>query len=884
MKRAVLIDGSSLIFRAFYAIPNLSTKDGVPTNGVYGFLTMFYRVLNEYKPDYLLVAFDRSTPTFRAEDYEAYKAGREDTPSELNAQFGILQEVLDALNVAHLDMDGYEADDIIGTLSREFEKEGIETFLITGDRDFLQLADDKVSVVLTRRGISETEVYDKAKYIEEYGINPHQLIEVMGLMGDPSDNIPGVPGIGEKTAMDLIKRFGSIDGVYENIDKVTGKVRVKNLMENKDTAYMSRNLAEIFLNVPMDKSLAVYKSQEPNEEMARELFEKLEFRTFASYLPSAEVDEIKNTYVDLGLDNLKDLLEAVQSSKSLYFKFFYDDEKYIHSKVAAAGFKAGGSKDIYVHRLEEGDFLEEDLRSGQLGKVFGDDKIEKISHDLKPDIYYLSSLGIDIKNYQDSMIMDYLIDPSEVNLSVERQATVRLGLQIRHLEEIQGKGKNKKLISEISEEDFFSYVNDFVSIVEKSLPIQVEILKERDMWELYKDVELPLIKVLSSMERIGIEVDLAVLEDIKKETEGSIDELAQKIYKLAGKEFNISSPKQLGEILFEDLKLPVIRRTKTGYSTDARVLDSLMDKHDIIPLIGEYRSITKLMSTYVEALGPLVSEDGRLRTTFRQNVTATGRISSQDPNLQNIPIRTEDGRRIRKAFVAKEGSVFLDADYSQIELRILAHLSGDEVMLQAFRDGEDIHTKTASQVFHTPMDQVTPLQRDRAKAVNFGIVYGISDYGLSQGLKITRKEAKHYIDSYKATYPGISKYMDEIIEKGKEDGYVETILHRRRYIPELKESNANIRGFGERVALNTPIQGSAADIIKIAMDRVYDRLREEGLEAMLVLQVHDELIIEAPEAEADHVEALLREVMEGAMKLKVDLVADVSRGKTWYDC
>lgn len=905
MKRILLIDGSSMIFRAFYAIRDLTTKDGIHTNGVYGFLSMYYKMIDEYEPDYILVAFDRSGPTFREKDYKDYKANRQETPSELSAQFGILKDVLDSMGVTHIDLDDYEADDIIGTLSTEFNNKGIESVIVTGDRDYLQLVDEDTKVVLTKRGITQTEVYTPETIKEEFGLDPKQLIDVKGFMGDQSDNIPGVPGVGEKTALKLIKAYGSMEKVYENLENVSGKALKKNLEEYHDIALMSKKLGEIFVNVPLDLNIENYKFKEPDYPALKEKFDRLEFRTFASRIPIDDAtEEFKTEYTILNDDTIKDLIKSVEKSKAFTFKLFYDEESYIKSNVSAVGIKAMDNPVVYISRINNDDIKTEgvqlnltdeiveevsnglkysELTEGILSGIFTDKSFVKLSFDIKSDIFFFLKHGIALENYRDNMISDYLVDPSQTSYSVEKQALKYLNKSLMSYEELTGKGKNKKKISELSDDKLFQFISEYITITERAYPILDEIIEEREMHELYYEIELPLIKVLADMERIGFKVDINELREIGSELDKKIIALELKIYELAGMEFNIASPKQLGEVLFDKLGLPVIKKTKTGYSTDAEVLDKLYDKHEIIESILDYRSTTKLKSTYIDGLIPLISGDGRIHSTFRQNITATGRISSTEPNLQNIPIKTEEGRKIRKAFVASKGYKLVDADYSQIELRVLAHLSGDKVMIDAFKNDEDIHTKTASEVFHVSMDDVTPLMRSRAKAVNFGIVYGISDYGLSRDLGIPRAESKEYIEKYLATYPDIKKYMDDIIVTGKELGYVETILNRRRYIPELESKNFNIRGFGERIALNTPIQGSAADIIKIAMVRVYDALKREEFKSRLILQVHDELIIEAADDEIDTIKEMVVKIMEDAHKISVDLKTDINIGDSWYD-
>ena len=876
MDKILLIDGSSLIFRAFYAIRHLSTKDGIATNGVYGFLTMCFKALEENKPSHVLVAFDRKGPTFRTKDYEDYKAGRKKTPDELNMQFGILKDILDKMGVARLDMDDYEADDIIGTLAKTAQEEGFEALCLTGDRDYLQLVDDNIKVILTKKGISQTEDYDNDKIFEEYGLAPKDLIEVKGLMGDKSDNIPGVPGIGEKTAVKLIKEYKTIEGVYDNIEEISGKKMKENLIENENTAFMSRSLGEIFLEVPMNLDMDTYKIGEADVEGLREIFENLEFSTFLAKLPGQETEELDLSYEVYDQGRLEEFKKSL-GDKDFTFKIFYNKDEYIWSYPVALAIKGQGEKAwiIYFDRMD--DELKEYLR-----EVFMSDAL-KTSFDIKADHYYLLDKDLGIENYRDNMIAEYLIDPSLSTYSVEDQAKTYLGLSLSSLEDLRGKGAKAKGLADLDELELNDYMARFVILTEKISPKLMDIIEERKMIQLYEDIEVPLTEVLADMELMGVEVDKKVLEDLDKGLEKRVEDLKNEIYDLAGEEFNINSPKQLGVVLFENLGLPVIKRTKTGYSTNQEVLDKLRGKHEIIEMIEDYRSLAKLRSTYIQGMVPLIMDDGRIHTRFRQEITATGRISSQEPNLQNIPIRTEDGRSIRKAFVAGEDKVFVDADYSQIELKVLAHLSEDEHMLEAFETGEDIHRKTAAQVFHKSMEDVTPAERSDAKAVNFGIIYGISDYGLSRDLGISREEAGAYIDRYMKAYPGIKTYMDQIIKDGKEKGYVTTIFNRRRYVPELSSSNFNIRKFGERIALNTPIQGSAADIIKIAMVKTYKKLKDQGLKSKLVLQVHDELIIETHEDEVDQVKTLLKETMEKAVDLKSDIRVDLSTGRSWYE-
>ncbi|MDL2310808.1 DNA polymerase I [Peptostreptococcaceae bacterium OttesenSCG-928-C18] len=877
-KKFMIIDGSSLIFRAFYAIRNLTTKDGIFTNGVYGFLNMYYKMVEQYQPDSVVVVFDRSAPTFRHEDYEAYKGNRDKAPSELSSQFGILKDILNSMNVVFEEQDGYEADDIAGTLAKEGKNDGYEVLLVTGDKDYLQLVEDDIEVLLTKRGITEVEMYDKKAIEEKYEVTPKQLIDVKGLMGDASDNIPGVPGVGEKTALKLIKEYGSIEEVYKNIDNISGKVLKTKLEENETLAYLSKKLGTIFLEVPMDLNLEKYSLKEPNYNELKEKFEKLEFSSFIKKFPSEKI-EYEEDFKFIFKEDSSDVIAKIKSSKKGFvFHIFYEGDNYIYSTPELLAIKIIGDEEVNIFDLNSLNYLKD------FKEVLEDENITKISYDFKSDFYYAFLNNIEINApYEDLTIAEYLIDPSKTKYEIDRAAKSYLDRDLISIEEVFGKGKKKKKYREVEKETLGNYISMYMSVTEDLRESFIETLEEREMHELYYEIELPLVKVLASMEIEGFEVDKDYLKELGVKFDREIEELEQLIFKDAGGEFNINSPKQLGEILFEKLNLPVIKKTKTGYSTDAEVLDKLMGSHEIIERILRYRTVKKLNSTYIEGLLKLIGEDGRIHSTFNQTIAVTGRISSIDPNLQNIPVKTEEGRLIRKAFIAGKGKKLVDADYSQIELRVLAHLANDEVMIKAFKDNIDIHTKTASEVFNVELDKVTSLNRSNAKAVNFGIVYGIGDYSLSQDLKITRKEAKEYIDNYLDTYKGIKKYMEDIVELGKKQGYVETIMHRRRYIPELNSKNFNIKGFGERVALNTPIQGSAADIIKIAMVEVYNRLKDKKLKSKLVLQVHDELIIETVESELKEVEKILKDTMEHAVKLNVELKVDINVGNSWYD-
>lgn len=883
-KKLLVIDGSSLLFRAFYALPLLTTKEGIYTNAMYGFLTMLYNAIDENKPDYISVAFDRPGPTFRHEMYDDYKGTRTTPPEEISGQFTRLKEILDAMRIHYLDSDKYEADDIAGSLARLGEEAGMDVVLLTGDRDYLQLATDNTEVVITRKGITETEKYRRERIVEDYGISPSQLIDLKGLMGDSSDNIPGVPGIGEKTGLKLIRDFGSLDGVYENIDKVTGKKRVENLKENKDLAYLSRELGTIICDAPIGVRLEDLTYEGVDVDSLVPLLAKYEFTSIlGKYSDDYKAEEEKREayeYRELGPEDFKGLVEAIEKEGALAFKLLISGEDYMEDEILYAGIRLEENK-VYIIDLSQ--YREDFIKDFK--PIFEADSIRKLGHNIKNDIILLFRMGIEIENiYFDTMLGGYLIDPSQSSYSINDISLKYLNYYGRDEEELLGKGKKKKSFGDLDREELIDYIAFSLDVALRVSGEMEETMEEQEMLDLFFDIELPLIKVLASMQYYGFKVDRQELDRLDLEFSGEIDDLVFKIHEMAGRPFNVNSPKQLGQVLFEDLGLPVIKKTKTGYSTNAEVLDKLKDQHEIIGLVLRYREIAKLKSTYIDGLLELINKTtGRIHSSFNQTITSTGRISSTEPNLQNIPIRTHDGRQIRRAFVADGENTLVDADYSQIELRVLAHISGDEHMIDAFNNNIDIHAKTASQVFNVGLDQVDADLRGKAKAVNFGIIYGISDYGLSRDLGISRKEAGDYIDSYLGNYEKVKEYMEEIVDYGKEKGYVETISHRRRYIPELKNRNFNIRSFGERIAMNTPIQGSAADIIKMSMVKVYSEIKKRKLKSKLILQVHDELIIESPEEELEEVKEMLRSIMENIIDLKVPLIVDLKTGDSWYD-
>lgn len=877
----LIIDGSSLVHRAFYALPPLATKSGFYTNAIYGFLGMLYSIKENYQPDYIFVAFDRSGPTFRHEIYKDYKGHRDKTPSELSQQFPVIKDILKAMSISVLDSDEYEADDIAGTLSYKAKKQNLNTVLVTGDRDYLQLVNENTKVLLTKKGISKVDEYTEEKIKEEYGIMPKQLIELKGLMGDQSDNIPGVPGIGKKRGLDLIKKYDNIENIYKNIEEITAKKMKENLVKNKELAFMSRDLGKIVLDIPLELDIEELRLKEPDWEQLLSIYEKYELKKYIEKIPEEykkNISEDINVSYKIIENNFDDIKKRIVKEKKVAFKILKDAGGILGNPLYL-GFKVD-NEPSYLINIEDENILKE------FKDIFEDENIEKIGHELKEDFLVLFRNDIKIKNYTfDSMIGKYILDPSQKDYSINSISDEYFHYYGKDLEEILGKGKKQKSFFDADKIDLYEYLAFTLEVISKVQKMILDEICKLGMLELYNSIELPIIEVLASMEYYGFEIDKDEFKKLKLEYDKELNDLTSKIYEMAGIKFNINSPKQVGEVLFEKLKLPVIKRTKTGYSTSVDVLEKLKSKHPIITQILRYREISKLKSTYIDGFIKLINPNtNRIHSSFNQTITTTGRISSTEPNLQNIPIRTEDGRKIRKAFISKKPEyVLLDADYSQIELRVLAHISKDKNMIDAFNKNLDIHKKTASQVFHVPIENVTQKLRNNAKAVNFGIVYGISDYGLATDLEISRKEAGEYIDKYLDNYFGVKEFMDNIIKKGKEQGYVETIFNRRRYIPELKSKNFNVKSFGERIALNTPIQGSAADIIKIAMINVYKELKNKNLKSRLILQVHDELIIETYKEELKEVKKLLKKEMENAIELSVPLIVDIETGENWYE-
>ncbi len=879
MNKLLLIDGNSIINRAFYGIMGskmLMTEDGTYTNAVYGFLSILFKELDDIKPEYLVVAFDLKSPTHRHKMYDKYKANRHGMPEELAMQMPILKETLKAMNVCIIEKEGYEADDILGTLAKWGQKEELEVTVLTGDRDSFQLIDKniKVRIPRTKMGKTETEDYTVEKIEEEYGLEPLDLIEVKGLMGDTSDNIPGVPGVGEKTALNLIKQYKSIDEVYNHIDEQKGKLKEK-LSENKDLAYLSRTLGTIDINAPIEKDLGAFQVEEWNKPEVLEIFKKLKFNRFIDRFALQEnigatsfSDSQINTEIEhekiVDKTKLAELKQEIQENKVIYY--YLTEEKFII-------YSPKTNKCFSIENIQ--DFKD----------IFEDKNILKCSYKQKEEFIILWNKCIEAKNLMfDIAIAGYILNSNINKYTIEYLANEYINFDIaEYLSNTEKTGVEQITLFDNAEEPKEDKTYIYAYAIYKLYNVLTQKMKEAGSIDLFNKIEMPLTEVLASMQYEGIYIDKQELLDFGKELQEKIDILTQEIYELTGEEFNINSTKQLGEILFEKLKLTVKKKTKTGYSTDVDVLEKIKYEHPVIEKILEYRQLQKLNSTYVEGLIPYIDETGRIHSKFHQTVTTTGRISSTDPNLQNIPTRMELGRKLRKVFKPEQGYIFVDADYSQIELRVLAHISEDKNMIEAFCNNEDIHAQAASKVFNIPLEEVTKEERTKAKAVNFGIVYGISEFGLGEQLGVSRKKAKEYIEQYLDKYSGIKEFMINIVEETKEKGYVETLYHRRRYVPELKSNNYMVRQFGGRVAMNTPIQGTAADIMKIAMINVYNKLKENNLKSKLIVQVHDEILVETLESEKEQVKQIVKEEMENVIKLKVPLLAEVEEGYNWYE-
>ena len=890
MSKLLLIDGNSIMNRAFYGIMGskmLTTKDGKYTNAIYGFLAILFKILEDLEPEYIGVAFDLKGPTKRHEIYEGYKANRKGMPEELAEQMPIIKEILKAMNIDIIEKQGYEGDDILGTLAKYGEKQGLEVTILSGDRDTFQLASDHITIRIprTKAGKTETEDYNREKILEEYGLEPEQLIEVKALQGDTSDNIPGVPGIGPKTAISLIQKYHTVKELYEKIeageDDLKGKQK-ENIVNNKESAEISRILGEIDTKVPIEDTLEKLKTEEWDKQKVLEIFEELRFNRYIERFNLRNVAQPTNSKQEEKLEIIENA-QIPELDGKLYYYLQTEENQNAEDiiKKDITGISIYSNNKIY--------YIEQNLKE-QLKEIFENEKIQKYGYNLAEDYIILKQQGITMKNIvYDAKVAAYVLNPTS---KYSLDAIVRDYLEIDNAEYLQNQGIEEtngqtSLFDEPKKEESNQKIINclYAKEIYKLSEVTIKKLEEIDAIELFNNIDMPTVEVLAEMQWNGMYLDETELEDYGQELKDRLEILTQEIYEMCGEEFNINSTKQLGEILFEKLRLPVVKKTKSGYSTDVDVLEKLKEEHPVIEKLLEYRQLMKLNSTYVEGMKPYINpKTKRIHSFFHQTITATGRISSTEPNLQNIPTRFELGKQLRKVFKPAEGSIYIDADYSQIELRVLAHISNDEHMVQAFNNGEDIHKQAASKVFNTPIDEVTKEQRSNAKAVNFGIVYGISDFGLGEQLGISRKKAKQYIDQYLEQYSGIKKFMTEVVEHAKETGYVETLFKRRRYIPELKSNNYMVRQFGQRAAMNTPIQGTAADIMKIAMINVLKELKSRNMKSKIVLQVHDEMMIEAVLEEVEEVKEILKNCMETAITLNVPLIAEVSEATNWYDC
>jgi len=877
MDKIILLDGNSLSYRAFYAMPALKNKKGLYTNSVYGFTLMLERILEDTKPKYALVAFDKGKETFRHKSYEAYKGTRDKTPTELVEQFGYVRELIESYGIKYEEHLDYEADDIIGSYAKIAEKAGLEVIIVSGDKDLTQLASDNITVYYTKRGVTEIDYYTPEFINEKYGLTPQQIVDMKGLMGDKSDNIPGIPGVGEKTAIKLLTEYETVENVLENIDNISGKKLKERLTEGKEDAILSKKLATIFTDVPVDNKIEDLTFKEDREKK-KELFEKLEFVSFLRKLSkeNSVADESETETEEEKIEKDIEIQIADKDTKlnfknsSLHIECYTED--YQNSDVLGVSVYVGDT--AYI-------FSEENFFDNKYAIEYLQSQEEKTVYDIKKIIYIAKKNNKKINgDVFDIKIANYLIDVTSKS-EIDKIVFNYLGEIISSNEEIYGKGAKRSLPTK---EVLNSYIAKIAASILEVKPLMIKRLEEENMLDLYKNIEIKVARVLANMEFEGIHVSKKALDEMSHEFDERIKVLEGSIYTLAGSEFNIASPKQLGVVLFEDLGLPVVKKTKTGYSTAVEVLEQLQYKHDIIPLIMEYRTLTKLNSTYAKGLVKDITREGKIHTRYEQTLTQTGRLSSVNPNLQNIPTRIEEGKKIRKAFIpASNDRVILSIDYSQIELRVLAHIAQDKGMIDAFKHDVDIHTKTASDVNGVPLDEVTPTMRREAKAVNFGIVYGISDFGLSNNLGITRKRAKEFIEKYLETFKGVDKYMTDIVEFAKEHGYVETLYNRRRSLPEINAKNKIIANLNARIAMNTPIQGTAADIIKIAMISAYNYIEESKVDAKLLLQVHDELIFDVSKDILEEFTDKMVTIMEEAANLDVKLKAEASSGPSWYE-
>ncbi len=879
-KRLFLIDGNSFCYRAFYAIRALTNSKGQPTNAIYGFITMLNKIVKEKKPDMLAVAFDMKGPTFRHKKYEDYKIQRKPMPDDLIGQMAHIKNMVAAYNIPIFEVQGYEADDVLATIARRAEEKDIETFIVTGDKDALQIVGSHIKVYSTHK---EGLIYDAHKVKEEYGVEPNRMIDIMSLMGDAIDNIPGVKGIGEKTAVELITEFGSLDGLYKNIDRVKSDSRKKILAENKEMAYLSRELAVLDENVPLKIDFKELETKDPDARKLFELFKEFEFKSLLKDVtPKGTLKSVYELIEDQKA--FSKLVEELSGLKEFAFDFETTSVDPMLAKLVGVSFSWNIGHASYVPMNKY--FTIENVLAA-LKPIFEDVNIKKIGQNIKYEYIVLANYGIELKGISfDTMVASYVLNPSKLNHNLEDICLEYLSHKMTTpIQELLGKGKAAITMDQVDVKKVSDYCCEDSDVTLRLKKILEKDIADKGLDKLFHDVEIPLVKVLAIMEINGVSIDKDYLAKLSKELEHKLDKLTNNIYELAGEEFNINSPKQLSKILFEKLKLPVVKKTKTGISTNEEVLIKLAAEHKLPKMLLEYRELAKLKSTYIDSLPELINpKTGRVHTSFNQTVTATGRLSSSGPNLQNIPIKTDEGRKIRKAFIpSSSAGVLLSADYSQIELRILAHLSGDKQLAKAFREGLDIHSFTASLVFGVKEKEVTSEMRSMAKTVNFGIVYGMSPYGLSQSLNIGVDKAKEFIDAYFERYPDVKQYLEGLITEARENGFVATILGRRRYIPEINNQNMQIRQFAERTAINAPIQGSAADVIKVAMIAIDEKLAKSGMKTKMTMQVHDELVFDVPKQELDKAKKIVKEGMEEIIKLKVPVEAHIEVGKNWLE-
>ena len=898
MKRIALIDGNSLINRAYYAMRNpMITKDGIYTHGIFGFINMMDKIIRDYGPEYMAIAFDMKAPTFRHEQYDEYKAGRRKMPPELAMEIPILKDILDAMNIRRVELEGYEADDIIGTLAKMSEEHGLETFVFTGDKDQLQLATDDTKIVYTKRGVSDFDIFDHDSFCEAYGFTPLQFIDYKGLAGDSSDNIPGIPGVGGKTATKLIQQFGSVEDIIAAVDDIKPAGLQAKVRDNAQQAMMSKRLATIMTQVPLDIGVEDCLMKEPDYDRLIEIYKKLEFNRFLSRLKVNQSGDDESAFAETSVEDAKaeEKIDRESIEKLTVSSKEQLDDIHLSGKTAIKVFGDGNHiaaphiDCISVMNGEKYYFFRDGALDGfgdWLGReMTSDNPPAFVGHDLKTSYYMLMSVyGLEgFSTEFDTAIAQYVLDSGRSNYELPALSNEYLHTSLPEEKEVAASGAQLDMFSD-SLAVYSDYGFDICAAVMDLETLQKAQISAQKLETLLYDVELPLIEVMAEMEKEGFRTDREFLAEFGETLAGEIDRLAGSIHDMAGEEFNINSTQQLGDILFEKLGLKHGKKNKKGYSTSAEVLEKIKNDHPIVPAILEYRTLTKLKSTYVDGLIPLINEDGKIHAHFQQTVTATGRISCTEPNLQNIPIRQELGRQLRKAFVPEtDECLLIGADYSQIELRVLAHMADDAALIDAFNKGEDIHRATAANVLGIPESEITPAERSRAKAVNFGVIYGMSAFGLSGELDISRKEAEDYINAYFEKHVQVKKFMDDSVAFAKAEGYVTTLLGRKRYIKEINAPNYMVRQIGERLAMNSPIQGSAADIIKIAMIRVYDAIRKAGLKSKLILQIHDELVINTYPDEKETVEKLLVENMESAYKLAVELKADLNEGRNWYE-